>query len=217
MKQSLTLCVLLGVGCVAPSPAPEPAPNPNNPNNLPKKGAEPDSGAPGKTEPKAQSQPQPKEADKPQPARGGVQPGKTPRQPTVLPAGFSLRGKPVVNRARLGPAPTWRQVLGRLTNLRVDASTTGQELLATLEPGAFHVTDRGGKRRTWRFPPGLRLAGSAHIVFYPDLTARVYRSDGRKAPAADEVVVVDGNVESGEQFRLIVKGGRTIRSIPKPG
>ena len=189
------ILILVLASCAGPQPDPEPARDP---------GAE------------AAAAKKPAPAKKPSSKASKPAPAKKPT-PTGLPDGFAVKGRPVIVEPRLGPDQTWRQLVGKLTTLRVDVRMSGKDLLVTLDPDAFHVTDRSGRRETWRFPPGLRLSSRAHVLLKADLSTRIYGANGAQVPTADEITVVTGTVDGADQFRLVVKGGRTFRSISNPG
>ena len=144
-------------------------------------------------------------------------PGPRPEEP-ALPAGFRVVGRPVEVAAFLEPAAMWRFVVSRLTTLRAEARAEGRDILVSFEENALHATDRAGRRRTWRLPDGLVLLDvPAHLQLKADLTVAALAGDGTEVQRAPEVTVVRALVRGGtgdvEEFRLIVKGGRTFRSI----
>ena len=137
-------------------------------------------------------------------------------------AAFAPRGEPVVEELALDPDGAWRFVVSRVTTVRAEAQALGEELLLTFEEGAVHRTRRGGSRRTWALPPGLRLTGGpCHLLFGPELSGRLLREgevaageDGWTLVVAARVAGRDGNVA---EFRLEAKGGREFRSIQTAG
>ena len=153
------------------------------------------------------------------PPEAPPRPDPKPRpEKAALPAGFSVVGRPVEVDAFLEPAAMWRFVVSRLTTLRVEARAEGRDILVSFEEDALHATDRGGRRRTWRLPEGLVLLDvPAHLQLRADLTVGAFAEDGPEVQRAPEVTVVRARVRGGagnvEEFRLIVKGGRTFRSI----
>jgi hypothetical protein len=133
-----------------------------------------------------------------------------------------VAGEPSVVDPDLPPVATWRFVLSQLTTLRADAHGRSQDVLVTFDVGEVHVTDRAGRRRTWRLPEGLALVGGpAHVVLRADLGIAVYGPDGTQLPAAEEVAVIEARalVAGGgvEVFRLFAKGADGFRSISTPG
>ena len=143
-----------------------------------------------------------------------------PRDPAAgPPAGFEPVGSPEVSDPWLEPREAWRDLVSRLILRRADARRTGSPLLVTFAPDAVHVTGRDGRRRTLRLPPGLRLEGvPVHLLLASDLGMRAWGPDGTEILLGEEVTVVRGVLtETGanvEDFRLLVKGGQTFRSIP---
>jgi hypothetical protein len=161
-------------------------------------------------------------------AAGCLGRGETPEEPAqpapppALPAGFLVVGEPVVEQPFLPPPAAWRAVLSRLTTLRADAISKDEDLLVTFDEGALHATTRGGARRTWVLPEGLRLSGApAHLVLGADGSLTGYRADGAQLPARGEVTLVTARLAANggapRQFRLVVKEGRVFRSISTPG
>ena len=150
-------------------------------------------------------------------------PRPKPKPPkSKLPKGFFVKGAPRVEPPFLEPDATWRFLVSRLTTLRADARAEQQDVLVSFAKGAMHVTDRAGSRITWQFPKGLALKGSrSHLVLGADLTATVYTRNGAQVPFAEEVTVATVTLKKGggpaEEIRLVVKGGRTFRSIFKTG
>jgi hypothetical protein len=139
-----------------------------------------------------------------------------------LPAGFEVKGTPLVELLTLPPDAAWRFVVSHLTTLRADARAAGADLLVTFQADAVHVTDREGGRRTWRLPAGIRLGGvPAHLRLGADLSTAVYDAKGAQVPAADEITVVTarlGGPDGGtEEYRLVIKGGHAFRSISTSG
>jgi hypothetical protein len=139
----------------------------------------------------------------------------------ALPAGFVAR-RAGAEALTLSPDEAWRWLVSELTTLRADARGRNEDLLVTLEASALRVTDRAGVQRVWRLPEGLALAGvPAHVVLGKDLSIAVHGADGARREAAPEVTVVEAKVRQpgGEtaEFRLVVKGGATFRSISTAG
>jgi len=145
-------------------------------------------------------------------------PSEAPPERPKLPQGFQVKGLPEVTEPFLGPRQTWRSIVSRLTTLRGDARASGQDMLVTFEAKAFHVTERSGRRRTWALPEGLKLEDvPAHVLLKADLGLVVYGPDGAQIPPAPELTVLEAHLGDVEVFRLVVKGGRTFRSISTPG
>jgi len=135
------------------------------------------------------------------------------------PEGFEPRGPAEVSEPWLAPPEAWRDLVSHLILLRADARRAGSPLLVTFQPDAVHVTGRDGHRRTLKLPEGLRLTGvPVHLLLASDLGLRAWGPDGTEIPLAEEVTLVRGVVsETGSdvsEFRLLVKGGQTFRSIP---
>ncbi|MHC4550523.1 MAG: hypothetical protein ACYTEZ_17285 [Planctomycetota bacterium] len=163
-------------------------------------------------EPPPEAAPEPPSAEAPSAATA----------PPGLPAGFKVEGEPEVEPPFLPPGAMWRFLVSQLTTLRADARAREEDLLVTFEAAAVHVTERSGRRRSWRLPDGLRLEGGpAHLLLGADLATSAYGADGAQFPPAKEITVVRARVEGGEGgvvvFRLVIKGGRGFRSISTPG
>lgn len=159
----------------------------------------------------------------PEPDPAGPQPPLTEREAAAgLPAGFEVKGTPVVELMTLPPDAMWRFLVSQLTTLRADARANGSDLLVTFREDVVHVTNRQGGRRTWRLPAGLRLDGvPAHLRLGADLSTAVYDARGAQVPVADEITVVTarfaGPDGAGQESRLVIKGGHTFRSISTSG
>jgi hypothetical protein len=141
---------------------------------------------------------------------------------TALPDGFQVKGEPQVFEAYLDAPAAWRDVRSRLSTLRADAAARNLDTLVTFERGAVHSTTRDGVRTTWKLPSGLALRGGpVHLLFEADLGTKLFRKDLSQVPLGAEVTVVTALVARGggnvEEFRLVIKGGRTIRSISNAG
>ena len=159
--------------------------------------------------------------------RRDVDPAPEPGAPAEppapgLPDGFRVTKPPVVTAPFLPPDATWRFLVSQLTTLRVDARARGEDVLVTFEEGAFHATGRDGGRRTWRLPPGLRLAGvPRHLKLGADLGLEMGGVEGMQAVGEEEVAVVTGRIDTGgenvQEFRLMAKGGQGFRSISTGG
>lgn len=139
-----------------------------------------------------------------------------------LPAGFSVQGDPAVVEAFLEPEDAWRDLRSRLTTLQGEAVARNKDLLVTFEPEAVHATQENGARRTWKLPPGLTLRDCPkHLLFKADATIRLYGADHSQVPLGAEVTVVRASVTGSagvvREFRLVVKGGRSLRSISLSG
>ena len=160
------------------------------------------------------AQNKPKKAAPTKPAPAG--------KPMALPADFKVTSPRKPRAPFLKPAAMWRFLLSRLTTLRADARARNEDILVSFEPGAFHVTDRAGGRRSWRLPEGLRLLGvPAHVVLGADLSTAVFGPDGALVLGTEEITVVEARIEAGdgdvEIFRLVAKGGEGFRSISSHG
>lgn len=155
----------------------------------------------------AVEEPPPAPAAKPPPAK---------KAPLALPKGFRVKGAAEVTEPFLPPDASWRHLVSQLTILR----TEGQELLVSFDRGAFHATDRAGRRRTWRLPKGLSLSGvPAHVLLRVDLGIEVGRAS-MQVVGEEEVTVVMGRIDMGgnvQEFRLVAQGGVGFRSISTGG
>lgn len=134
----------------------------------------------------------------------------------ALPKGFVAKGTPEVTEPFLPPEASWRHLVSQLTILR----TEGQELLVSFDKGAFHATDRVGRRRTWRLPKGLSLSGvPAHVLLRADLGIETGRGS-MQAVGDKEVTIVTGRIDIAgnvQEFRLVAQGGIGFRSISTGG
>ncbi|MHC4410703.1 MAG: hypothetical protein ACYS0E_19200 [Planctomycetota bacterium] len=135
-----------------------------------------------------------------------------------LPAGFAVSGGTTVEPAFLGPADTWRQLKSRLTTVQADARRRGKGLMVSFEPSAVHVTRQDGSRTTWQLPNGLALTVEIpHVLVRADLTLEGFVTDGSQVPSEEEltiaIVTVTEDGAGTREFRLVVKGGTTFRSI----
>ena len=174
---------------------------------------------PAKPEPQS---PRPGPVEGPQPPGGAGKPEAGFPDDFGLPDDFEVSGAPETNEAFLAPGDAWRELRSRLTTLRADALARGMDILVTFEKKALHATSRQGRRRTWRLPDGLGLAGCpAHLRLGADGSLRLYRQDQSQVPLGKEVTIVSvtfrhagGDVE---KIRLVIQGGRTIRSISNAG
>ncbi|MHC4959650.1 MAG: hypothetical protein ACYTGN_14895 [Planctomycetota bacterium] len=149
-------------------------------------------------------------------------PDAKPKAGAALPDGFQVKGQPQVLEAYLEAPAAWRDIRSRLSTLRADATARNLDTLVTFERGAVHATTRDGVRTTWKLPSGLALRGGpVHLFMGADLSMRLYRRDLSQVPLGAEVTVVTALVARGggnvEEFRLSIKGGRTIRSISNAG
>ncbi|MHC4340349.1 MAG: hypothetical protein ACYSX0_09090 [Planctomycetota bacterium] len=149
-----------------------------------------------------------------------VVPEPAPAAP--LPEAFVVTGQPEVREAYLGPEKAWRQTVSLLSVLRAEAVAGSQDILVTFEETAVHATTREGSRRTWLLPDGLTLLDTpAHLLLGGDLTTVPYGSDGAQMPMGEEVTVVRARIREADgenqEFRLIIKGGSTFRSISNAG
>jgi len=145
-------------------------------------------------------------------------PEAAPSPEVRLPAGFAVKGSPEIVEPFLTPAEAWRALVSRLTSLRADARDRGRDILISFDPGAMHATYRSGRRRTWRLPEGLRLAGTpAHLLLGADLSLEALGPQGAPKPAGKEIPVVEAILAGGEHFLLAIQGGGTIRSISTSG
>lgn len=145
-----------------------------------------------------------------------------PAPAAPLPEGFLVAGEPEVREAELGPEKAWRQTVSRLTILRAEAVAGSEDILVTFEESAVHATTREGFRRTWLLPPGLRLLDTpVHLLLGGDLTTVPYGADGAQMPMGEEVTVLRASILGAggemEEFRLVIKGGSTFRSISNAG
>jgi hypothetical protein len=136
----------------------------------------------------------------------------------ALPAGFEVKGKPEVRDPFLPPASTWRWLVSGLRLYQAE----GKEILVTFEEGAFHTTDRQGRRQTFRLPEGLRLVGTpSHVLLKADLGIEIAGDSGMQVVGEEEVSVVTARIDMGggnvQEFRLVAKGGVGFRSISTGG
>lgn len=159
----------------------------------------------------ARPEPEPEPAPNPPPAK------KKPPA-TSLPAGFRIKGKPEVVAPFLPPDATWRWLVSELRTRRAE----GVEILVSFEAGAVHMTDREGKRRTYRLPAGLRLGGvPVHLLLKADFGLEMTRGSGMQPVGEGEVTVVTARIDMGggdvQEFRLLAKGGVGFRSITTGG
>jgi len=159
------------------------------------------------------------EAGEPESGPSALPEGDAGRPPEGPPEGFEPRGPAEVSEAWLGPTEAWRDLVSHLILLRADARRAGSPLMVIFQPDAVHVTGRDGRCRTTKLPAGLRLAGvPVHLLLASDLGLRAWGPDGTEIPLGEEVTLVRGVVsETGSnvsEFRLLVKGGQTFRSIP---
>ncbi|MGQ0613548.1 MAG: hypothetical protein ACT4PV_07430 [Planctomycetaceae bacterium] len=135
-------------------------------------------------------------------------------------AGFTVRGRPEVVPAFLEGETAWRFLVSRVTSARADSHALGEKLLLTFEAEAFHVTRQNGSRRSWLLPGGMRLLRvPTELLLLPDLSSRVYREGRADEGEGGEVTVVSARLDGPppQEFRLVVKDGRTFRSIATPG
>ncbi|MHC4940985.1 MAG: hypothetical protein ACYTHK_18775 [Planctomycetota bacterium] len=138
--------------------------------------------------------------------------------PKPLPAGFEVVGEPAVEAAYLAPSNTWRQLKSRLTTVQADARRRGKDLLVSFEPSAVHITRLDGSRTTWQLPNGLALTVEIpHVLVRADLTLEGFAPDGSQVPSEEEltiaIVTVTDEGQPTREFRLVVKGGTTFRSM----
>ena len=155
------------------------------------------------------------------PDEGSATPEADPRDAPVapmLPAGFEIKGAPVVEEPYLRPFAMWRQLKSRLSTLQADARRRGKDVLVSFEPTAVHVTRTNGSRTTWRLAPGLALSVEIpHVVVRADLSLEGFDRTGAEVPAVEELTIAVATVnEEGtppREFRLIVKGRTAFRSI----
>lgn len=155
-----------------------------------------------------------KEPTKPPPKTSNVKAG--------MPEGFRVVGQPRVEGAYLAPAAAWRALRSRVKTLQAEAVARGIDIMVTFEESVVHATTKGGARRTWELPPGVRLFKCpSHLLLAGDYTTRLYRADHSQVRLGGEVTVVTARVggagQKAEEFRLTIKGGRTIRSISIAG
>ncbi len=137
-------------------------------------------------------------------------------------AAFGGKGEAVVQQAFLPSQATWRFLVGQITTARADARTSGKEILLRFEARAVHRMVKAGPRTTWELPSGLVLEGGpVHLLLLPDQTIRVLDEAGRLRPQTAETPVLRARIGvdgSGvQEFRLMVKGGREVRSIRTAG
>jgi hypothetical protein len=147
---------------------------------------------------------------------------KTSKVKAGMPEGFRVVGRPRVEPAYLEPGGAWRALRSRIKILQAEAVARGIDIMVTFEESAVHATTKGGTRRTWELPTGLRLFRCpSHLLLASDYTTRLYRADHSQVPLGGEVTVVTARVagrgQKAEEFRLTIKGGRTIRSISTAG
>jgi len=172
----------------------------------------------GCANPPATGEPRP-----PQPGPGEPAGKGPPEKPNAgLPDDFKVVGAPETNAAFLAPADAWRELRSRLTTLKADALAGGEDILVTFEKNALHATSRRGRRRTWRLPDGLDLAGGpAYLRLGADGSLRLYRRDHSQVPLGAEVTIVTASLRQAggnvEKIRLVIQGGRAIRSISTAG
>lgn len=153
--------------------------------------------------------------EEPSPAPAKPPPAK--KAPPALPEGFRVKGAAEVTEPFLPPDASWRFLVSQLTILR----TEGRELLVSFDKGAFHATDREGRRRTWRLPKGLLLSGvPAHVLLRADLGVEAGPGTALQTVGEKEVTVVMARIDmdgSVQEFRLVAQGGVGFRSISTGG
>ncbi|HEX5137620.1 MAG TPA: hypothetical protein VFY93_11640 [Planctomycetota bacterium] len=166
------------------------------------------------------ARPEPRETSEAPPPEGPAAPA--PASPAAaepgLPFGFEVKGAPEVRAPFLPPASTWRWLV---SGLRLHQAE-GKEILVTFEEGAFHTTDRAGRRLTYRLPEGLRLTGTpVHVLLKADLGLEIWGASGAQVVGEEEVTVVTARIDMGggnvQEFRLVAKGGIGFRSISTGG
>ncbi|MFQ5844655.1 MAG: hypothetical protein ACE5JG_06665 [Planctomycetota bacterium] len=148
-------------------------------------------------------------------------PERRPRWPAVLTA-FQGEGPADVVAPWLPPEATWRFLVSEITTARADAAARGRPVLIRFEEDRVHETAEGGRRKTWLLPSGLLVAGGpVHLLLQPDQTVRVLDAEGVFRPAGPETPVCAGRIGTPpagvQEFRLVVKGGREVRSIRTAG
>lgn len=153
----------------------------------------------------------------PAPAKAAAKAAAKPPAP-AMPSGFEVKGEPEVRDPFLPPAATWRWLV---SGLRLHQAE-GREILVTFEQAVFHTTDREGRRRSYRLPEGLRLAGTpVHVLLKPDLGLEIWRDSASQVVGEEEVSVVTARIDMGggnvQEFRLVAKGGGGFRSISTGG
>lgn len=139
-----------------------------------------------------------------------------------LPAGFKVVGKPRVELPFLRATDAWRALRSRITTLEADALASREQILVTFEKKAVHATARSGARRTWSLPKGLVLVGvPVHLLLGAAAGPRLFRADHSQVPLGAEVTIVTVHIRRRgrptEEIRLVIKGGRAIRSISTAG
>ena len=162
--------------------------------------------------------PQGSPTDTPQPNAEKAAPAPAP---ATLPVEFEVVGDPIVEPSYLPPMATWRALMSRLTTLRADAGQGREDILVTFEKNALHATTRKGRRTTWQLPDGLVFQGvPMHLLLRSDATLALIDQTGTEVPLGQEVTVVRALVLGAggtREFRLVIKGGATFRSISNAG
>lgn len=157
-----------------------------------------------------------------EPKKEVVLPPKRPALKRGMPEGYRVVGKARVESAYLEPHAAWRALRSRIRTLQAEAVARGTDIMVTFERGRVHATTKAGARRTWELAQGLRLFGCpSHLLLAADYSIRLYRGDHSQVRLGAEVTVVTARLGSAgqnvEEFRLTIKGERTIRSISTAG